>query len=215
MKQIIKNFIGPIRIGASAGKTLLFMWMKNDLKKIHSEIGVDLAGGSMQNKKFFKSSKYICVDIDQSKLDTGKSNNSDVIVINSKIQVFMKNQFKNQVDLLVCVQTMGTNSLFEHDETLQTIKQMYYFLKHEGTMIFNVGSYNTNLDLLENQISEFLNEKFEIINIKSYGAFHTSSGNEKLWYKLFLAYIMNIFIPLRNLFSFRKNKLYFLCKKKF
>ena len=82
-------------------------------------------------------------------------------------------------------------------------------------MIFNVGSYNTNLDLLENQISEFLNEKFEIINIKSYGAFHTSSGNEKLWYKLFLAYIMNIFIPLRNLFSFRKNKLYFLCKKKF
>ena len=32
-EQIIKNFIGPIRIGASAGKTLLFMWMKNDLKK--------------------------------------------------------------------------------------------------------------------------------------------------------------------------------------
>ena len=29
--------------------------MKNDLKKIQSEIGADLAGGSMQNKKFFKS----------------------------------------------------------------------------------------------------------------------------------------------------------------
>ena len=215
MKKIIKNFIGPIRIGASAGKTLLFMWLKNDLKKIQSEIGLDLAGGSMQNKKFFKSNKYICVDIDQSKLDTGKINNPDAIIINSKIQNFMKNDYKNQVDLLVCVQTMGTNSLFEHDETLQTIKQMYYFLKHEGSMVFNVGSYNTNLNLLENQISEFLNEKFEIIKIKSYGAFHITLENEEHWFKrLFLAYLMNIFIPLRNLFGFRKNKLYFFCKNK-
>lgn len=127
----------------------------------------------------------------------------------------MKNDYKNQVDLLVCVQTMGTNSLFEHDKTLQTIKQMYYFLKQGGSMIFNVGSYNTNLNLLENQISEFLNRKFQIISIKSYGAFHITLENDKNWFKrLFFAYLMNIFVPLRNLFGFRKNKLYVFCKKK-
>ena len=215
MKKIIKNFIGPIRIGASAGKTLLFMWLKNDLKKIQSEIGLDLAGGSMQNKKFFKSKKYICVDIDQSKLDAGKIKNPDAIIINSTIENFMKSDIKNQVDLLVCVQTMGTNSLFEHNKTLQTIKQMYYFPKQEGSMIFNIGSYNTNLNLLENQINEFLNGKFQNISVKSYGAFHITLENDKNWFKrLFLAYLMNIFVPLRNLFGFRKNKLYFFCHNK-
>ena len=41
MRQIIKKFIGPIRIGASAGKTLLFIWIKNDLKNIQSKISKD------------------------------------------------------------------------------------------------------------------------------------------------------------------------------
>ena len=92
---------------------------------------------------------------------------------------------------------------------------MYYFLKQDGSMIFNVGSHNTNLNLLENHISEFLNEKFEIIKIKSYGAFHETLENDSNWSKkLFLAYLMNIFIPLRNFFGFKKKKLYFFCKNK-
>jgi hypothetical protein len=215
MKQIIKKFIGPIRIGASAGKTLLFIWVKNDLKNIQSKISVDLAGGSMENKKFFKTDKYICVDIDKSKLDSGKKKNPDSTIINCKIQDFMKNEYQKNVDLLLCVQTMGTNTFFEHDETLKTIKQMYYFLNHGGSMIFNIGAYNTNLDLLENQINEFLKEKFKTINIKSYGAFHITLENNSHWSKrLFLAYLMNIFVPLRNLFGLRKKKLYIFCKNK-
>ena len=148
MKLIIKNFLNSIRIGGSPGKTLLFMWIKNDLKNIQSQISVDLAGGSMENKRFFSTDKYICVDINQSKLDKGKKVNPDAIIINSKIQDFMKNDYQKKIDLLVCVQTMGTNMFFEHDETFQTIKQMYYFLEQGGSMIFNVGSFNTNLDQL-------------------------------------------------------------------
>ena len=215
MKLIIKNFLNSIRIGGSPGKTLLFMWIKNDLKNIQSQISVDLAGGSMENKRFFSTDKYICVDINQSKLDKGKKVNPDAIIINSKIQDFMKNDYQKKIDLLVCVQTMGTNMFFEHDETFQTIKQMYYFPKQEGSMIFNIGSYNTNLNLLENQINEFLNGKFQNISVKSYGAFHITLENDKNWFKrLFLAYLMNIFVPLRNLFGFRKNKLYFFCHNK-
>ena len=215
MKQIIKNFLGPIRIGASAGKTLLFMWVKNDLKNIKSKISVDLAGGSMENKKFFVTDEYICVDIDQSKLDRGKKGNPDAEIINSKIQDFMKKDYGKKIDLLVCVQTMGTNTFFEHDETLQTIKQMYYFLNQGGCMIFNVGAYNTNLSLLENQINEFLHKKFETINIKTYGAFHKTLEYEVHWFKrLFLAYLMNFFTPLRTLFGFRKKKIYVFCKNK-
>lgn len=215
MKQIIKNLLNSIRIGGSAGKTLLFIWVKNDLKNIQSKISVDLAGGSMLNKRFFSTDKYICVDIDQSKLDRGKIKNPDAIIVNSKIQNFMKDNYEKNFDLLLCVQTMGTNEFFEHDETLKTIKQMYFLLKQGGSMVFNVGSYNTNLNQLENQINEFLNKKFETINIKTYGAFHNSSENEVHWFnRLFLAYLMNFFIPLRTLFGFRKRKIYIYCKNK-
>ncbi len=215
MKQIIKNLLSSIRIGSSAGKTLLFIWVKRDLKNIQSKISADLAGGSMSNKKFFSTDTYICVDINQSKLDKGKKNNPDAIIVNNKIQNFMKDNYKQKIDLLLCVQTMGTNEFFEHDETLQTIKQMYYFLKQEGSMIFNVGTYNTNLNQLENQINEFLNKKFETINIKAYGAFHNSSENDVNWLnRLFLAYLMDFFAPLRTLFGLRKKKIYICCKNK-
>ena len=60
------------RIGLSAGKTLLWIWVKSDLPKIRGEIGIDLAGGSMVNKRFFRTKKYICVDIDRNELELGK-----------------------------------------------------------------------------------------------------------------------------------------------
>tara|TARA_B100001057_G_scaffold454796_1_gene500848 strand:+ start:188 stop:841 length:654 start_codon:yes stop_codon:yes gene_type:complete len=216
MKKIVKNFLDTIRIGSSAGKSLLFFWLKNDLKKIQSKVAADLGGGSMDNTKFFKSDKYICVDIDQSKLDIGKKANPNAIVINSKIQDFLKNyKLEENVDLLVCVQTIGTNKFFEHEESLSTIKQMYYFLEQGGSLIFNLGTYNTNLNKLEKQLNEFFYGKFESMKIKTYGAFHVTLKKDAHWTKkLFLVYLMNFFIPLRTLFGFRKKKIYIFCEKK-
>lgn len=215
MKKIIKYLIGSPRIGSSAGKTLLFIWIKNDLKNIKGELGIDLAGGSMLNKRFFSTDEYVCVDIDQSKLDKGKNENSDAISINSKIQDFMNNKDQNKPDVLLCVQTMGTNRFFEHEETLKVIKQMYYFLKPGGSMIFNVGSVNINLNHLENQIKEILNQKFKSVNIRTYGAFHITHKNlTHRFNRLILAYLMNFFLPLRTFFGFRKRKIYFACKNK-
>ena len=215
MKKIIKYLIGSPRIGSSAGKTLLFIWIKNDLKNIKGELGIDLAGGSMLNKRFFSTDEYVCVDIDQSKLDKGKNENSDAISINSKIQDFMNNKDQNKADVLLCVQTMGTNRFFEHEETLKVIKQMYYFLKPGGSMIFNVGSVNINLNHLENQIKEILNQKFKSVNIRTYGAFHITHKNlTHRFNRLILAYLMNFFLPLRTFFGFKKRKIYFACKNK-
>ena len=53
INKILKLFIGQTRVGVTASKTLLFLWLKNDLKSIDGELGIDLAGGSMMNKKFF------------------------------------------------------------------------------------------------------------------------------------------------------------------
>ena len=52
MKKNFKSFYRSHRIGLSAGKTLLWIWVKNDLPKINGEVGIDLAGGRMFNKRF-------------------------------------------------------------------------------------------------------------------------------------------------------------------
>jgi SAM-dependent methyltransferase len=216
LKKIIKHLINSPRIGSSAGKTLMFLWLQKDLKNLKGRLGIDLAGGPMRNKRFFKTDKYVCVDVDQSELDIGKRENPDVISINSRIQDFMNNNDTYEADILVCVQTMGTNISFEHEETIKVIKQMYHFLKPGGSMIFNVAeNKNINLDQLENQFKEFFNNKFESVKVRKYGAFHITLKNPIHRYnRLLLAYLMNFFSPLRTLFGFKKERIYFACKKK-
>ena len=58
---------GLFRVSSTPGKTLLWLMLKNDLKNITGELGVDLAGGSMLNRPFFKTKKYVSVDINQIK----------------------------------------------------------------------------------------------------------------------------------------------------
>ena len=144
MLNLIKNFYRSHRLSKTPGKTLLWIWLKKDLSNVRGHLGIDLAGGSMANKRFFLVKNYICVDIDQKKLDSGKNKYPDAVAINSKIQDFMKNENNKKPDVLVCVQTMGTNLLFEHNETLKVIELMYNYLNHGGTMIFNIGSSVTN-----------------------------------------------------------------------
>jgi hypothetical protein len=74
------------------------LWLKKYLSKIYGEIGIDLADGSMLNKKFFKTKKYICVDLNQEKLDKGLLFIKDAITVNSKIEDYLKNvDQKNQI----------------------------------------------------------------------------------------------------------------------
>ena len=50
------------RVSSKLGKTLLWLWIKRDLSAMKGELGVDLAGGSMLNRRFFRTEKYISVD---------------------------------------------------------------------------------------------------------------------------------------------------------
>ena len=56
------------RISAKPGKTLLWLWLKNDLSGMKGRVGVDLAGGSMLNKLFFRTERYISVEETKSSL---------------------------------------------------------------------------------------------------------------------------------------------------
>ena len=218
MSKMIKNTLKKIykshRIGTSVGKTLLWIWIRRDLPKIFGDLGIDLAGGSMGNKRFFATKNYMSVDIDQTKLDLGKFKYPDALIKNCDIESFLNTQGINP-DVLLCVQTMGTNELFNHDRTEKVITQMYHFLKPGGSMLFNIGSNTKDFEMLKYKLSNYLIDKFEFVDANFYGALHeTKKKSLNPILRLTLAYVMNFIPPLRTLFGFRKRKLYFCCLKK-
>ncbi len=217
MWNLFKSFYRSHRIGSTSAKTLLWIWIKKDLSKVKGDTGVDLAGGSMLNKRFFKTNNYICVDIDKDKLNIGKKNNLDAIAIHSKIQDFLQDRQQINLDILLCAQTMGANKFFEHDEILKVVMSMYKSLKIGGSMIFNVGKEVGNLDLneMENKLSTMLKGKFKHIDMQFYGFLHQSFQLPLPRPIIFiLAYLMNLLPPLRTFFGLKKDKLYYCCQGK-
>lgn len=214
IKKNLKLMMGPVRIGVTTSKTLMYLWLKKDLRSIEGKLGIDLAGGSMMNKKFFMTKKYICVDLDKKKLKKGSNKFSDAIAINDKIENYMREYNQEKPDLLVCVQTMGINDKFNHDHTLIVIKMIYDLLKPGGSMIFNVGSYMVNLSPIEVELNKFFNKKFKSINIHPYGFMNKTIQKPNPYLEFFLAFLMNIFPPLRTCFGLKKKYIYCCFQKK-
>tara|TARA_B100000886_G_scaffold77753_1_gene50422 strand:+ start:1217 stop:1873 length:657 start_codon:yes stop_codon:yes gene_type:complete len=211
--SFLKNFYGSHRIGASAGKTLLWLWLRKDLIKINGYLGVDLAGGDMDNKRFFSTKKYLCVDIDGERLRSAKAKHPDADIINQQIEDFLINADSEKGDVCLCTQTMGTNKLFNHDKTIQVIKLMYDYLNQGGSMVFNIACPK-NFDYIKNEANKILEKRFETIDIKYYGAFHISRNWVPGFFRLFIAYVMDFAPPIRTLFTLRKYYIYFCCKNK-
>lgn len=180
---MIKNLF---RISSTPGKTLLWLLLKKDLSSIGGDLGVDLAGGNMLNKFFFKTKRYISVDINQIKLSEGLEKYPDAIAVNETIQNYLL-KTTNKPNLLVCVQTFGTNMFFEHKEIFEVIKNMTKSLNFDGSMIFNVGGSspdgqnfgNVDLEELKNKLSPLLKAQFHNVNFRYYGAMHYRFKNPR------------------------------------
>ena len=212
---MLNNFIKSHRTGLISSKTLLWLYVKRDLPKLKGKLGIDLAGGGMKTKRFFSTKKYISVDIDQKKLDDGKKEHPDAIAVNDKIQIYMQNQYNENPDVLVCLQTFGTNTLFDHDEAFNVVKMMHNFLKPGGSMIFNAGEFLLDLDSLEKELTFFLKDKFKSIDKVFYGDIFSHKKKYLPWYiQLILAYIMYFMPFLGKIFGIKQKSVYFCCKEK-
>ena len=164
---------GLFRISSTSGKTLLWLLLKKDLANVKGELGVDLAGGNMLNKSFFKTKRYVSVDINQIKLSEGLETYPDATAVHDTVQNYLSRTVEKP-DLLVCVQTFGTNMFFEHQETIKVIKNMSKTLRVGGSMAFNVGIIEGDFDLeeLKSYLSPFLKARFQNVNFRFYGAMH-------------------------------------------
>ena len=71
-----------------------------------------------------------------------------------------------------------------------------------------------NLSLIEMELNKFFNKKFKSINIHSYGFMNKTVQKPNPYLEFFLAYLMNIFTPLRTCFGLEKKYIYCSLKKK-
>ena len=81
--------------------------------------------------KDFATQTYMSVDINQEKLDTGKSKNIDALIQNSDIETYLQNETSRCFTLCT---NYGTNEYFQHNKTEKVVKLMYHFLKPGGSM---------------------------------------------------------------------------------
>ena len=202
------------RIAKSIRKTLLWIYVKKDLLKIEGKLGIDLAGGAMKTRRFMRQERYVCVDIDQKKLDEGKKKYPEAKVINNKIQDYLMLNNNERPDLLVCLQTFGSNSFFENDQVFETIKLMNYNLKPGGSMVFNIGYGYTDLDLIKNELNIFLNNEFKSVKSIYYGSYFNENKINFGPFTLIFAYIIYSFPFLNKIFALKNKSLYFCCKNK-
>lgn len=207
------------RVGSSAGKTLLWLWLREDLLSAEGEIGVDLACGPMLNRPWFSTTTYIGVDIDKEGLDSGSARYPEAIVENIRLQEFLRKERFGKADVLVCLQTLGTNQRFEHDETLLVVKLMADHVKAGGSLFFNVGSKAGDLRRLKAEIISLIIMDFKTVDVKSYGSFHHTKSRQnhskaRSMMRLLLAQTMRAIPPLRSSFVFPPKKIYIRCKFK-
>lgn len=131
-KELLRSIFSDHRISEKPGKTLLWLWVARDMRRIKGkEIGVDAACGAMINRKYFQTAQYIGIDINEKGLAEGKSKYPEAITIQTKLQ-----DIDNiQGDLILCVQAIGTNRHFENEDSLLVIKRLVDILNPGGTLI--------------------------------------------------------------------------------
>lgn len=190
-----------VRFSTKPSKQLLWFWMMKDMRLSEGKnIGIDAACGSLRNKPWFRTTRYIGIDADQKRLDKGIAHFPESRVICSRIE----DVEGIKGDFLVCVQAFH-NKLFDSTKTFQVVQHLQNMLNPEGILIFNIGKKNIPY---EDEIDNLLSTKFKTIQKKRYGRF---SSDMKM-ISPFMAMLMYVFPWLRQGRS--HSKVYYVCKGK-
>lgn len=146
---------------------------------------------------------YTGVEVLQDRIDEGLRKNPNANAICGRIQ---DAEISKRGDLVVCHETVGINSWFEANETIEVVEKLINSTAEGGTLSFNIGPYSKKY---YKTVKSMLQENFEDVEINVYGRWH------KLLYWPFyviLSYVL-LFIP--KIGQHTKNQwIFFHCKTK-
>lgn len=187
------------RYSDKPAKQLLWYFLMGDMRlSVNYEIGIDAGCGHMENKGWFKTQRYIGIDVDQDRLDLAQANHSDAEIINAKIE-----EITGLVgDIVLCVQVMN-NRYFDVENTYVATKALIEMVRPGGVLIFNISRKAFKF---EEEILMLLERSFDTIKVRKYGALSAI----RTVFSPLIAGLMYIFPFLRKGLGYQK--IYYVCK---
>lgn len=189
-------------------KQLFWFWFSEDMRKSRGfPLGLDLACGPMSNRGRFHTSSYTGVDLDEAKITDALRRFPECRAFVSTIEGVPEDV---KGDFVVCVQTIGINSLYDGGETVRTLRTVLRSTKDGGALLFNIGPASV---WAESYIDDLLRTTFGHVRKRVYGRWNQLLPKGSVWALIsrMMAFAMYVFPPLRR---GRHRFVYYFCSEK-
>ena len=209
------------RLSHNPSKNLVWIWLTRDLNRLElRDVGIDAACGNMLMAPYLNVGRYIGFDINESRIKEGTLNNPKLIGIVSSIEEIVNNQdVVSKGDIVMCMQVLGVNHLFDSKNLLQSITNLVLLTKKNGDLIFNVRwpKYFGSKEIFK--VRKILEKSFLQVESKNYGSFENLRLSKKsLISKVLITLPLTLLlfcVPLfRKIPIYEKKSTYWYCKSK-
>ena len=209
------------RLSHNPSKNLVWIWLVRDLNRLElRDVGIDAACGNMLMAPYLNVKKYIGFDIDESRIKEGTLNNPKLIGIVSSIEEIVNNQdISSKGDIVICMQTLGVNHLFDSENLMQSIENLVLLTKKNGDLIFNVRwpKYFSSREIFN--LRQILEKSFLQVGSKNYGSLENLRISKKsLMSKVLITLPLTLLlfgVPIfRKVPLYKKSSTYWYCKSK-
>ena len=188
-----------LRLSLKTAKQLLWLFLWRDMRVSRGmEVGIDAGCGRMENKRLFRTARYIGIDADEGRLNEAKRRQPDAETIHGSIEDI--NGVKG--DMVLCVQVMH-NRFFNVENTPAAVRALIAMVRPGGALIFNFGRPSFPY---EEEVDRMLAPAFATVSKRMYGAL---SANATVLAPV-LALAMFLVPPLRRGRGYHKT--YYVCK---
>lgn len=197
---IIKKLIKGIgfRYSSRPSKQLVWYWLMRDMRLSNQfEVGVDAGCGLMENRPWFRTKKYIGIDLDEYRLKTGKAKYPEAEIIRGRLEE-IENVFGGFV---LCVQVLTANNV-DPEFTMPVVKSLVQMVEEKGVLVFNISKMYLGY---EKEIDNHLCQYFSVIKKLKYGAL---SGRDTCFAPLIALFMY--FIPFLR-YGKNYTKIYYIC----
>ena len=209
------------RLSHNPSKNLVWIWLTRDLNRLeHRDVGIDAACGNMLMAPYLNVETYIGFDINKDRIKEGTSNNPKLIGIVSSIEEIVNNQnIISKGDIVICMQTLGVNHLFDPNNLAQSIENLMLLTKKNGDLIFNVRwpRYFSSREIFN--VRQNLEKSFLQVESKNYGSLENLKLSKKsLMSKVLITLPLTLLlfcVPVfRKIPLYKKSSTYWYCKSK-